>query len=534
MYALDEEDFMKTKTARQNKVLFAVLFAALAFDLAGRISGHGTMMSSSDLASTAEEECTTLIYNGLKQGGKNAGCVLNYDSVRSEARIRRATKTEQSFDLDERPLPTPVRPTLADCSKIEVKNGKNVDRKATDEAKNKCSADNRRLEQEYSEALIDVQQANRSRTEEIFVIEITSSSTKGEEGEVITVRDSVSAPRGSNAKDLARIVREKSEAQYKKVIAKQKEAEKAQKEKEKLEADIAKCIKDSDGKALSTSARMQCKADRIDSLEGKELAGEFGSLRSMLRQTLESGNAEDREAALAISESLAGNSSLTSSQRRTAHILHRSGFYSNQILSISEQLAKTPENSPSRMFHMQRLAGLQQRMAYEFNGLQQQETMRAMGTGKSDALDEVTFWQGSLMTSLSTAMTSPQSLMDSRGYFGRDRLSMDLDQYRRTQRGIPGDPLVNTQGQFDGLMTNGQRYVQNAINQIGASQAPNQMGLPRFTPGVGNGLPLPGGQVQPGIQQPTNLPAQQPFGTQNNGANPPFLNQQRPATRTSY
>lgn len=525
---------MKATTAQKNKVLFAVLFAALAFDLAGRISGHGSMVSSSDFASTAEEDCTNLIYDGLKNGGKEAGCVLNYDNVRSEARVRRVTQTQRSYDLSDQRLPTPVRPVYTDCTKIEIKTGKAIDTKATDKAKAECRAENVRKEKKYTEDVRDAEQPNRGKSEEVFEIEITSTSTTAENPADSRVRDSFTASRNSNARDIAKLIREKADGQYKKVAAKQKEADKKEKEKTKLAEDVANCLKEEDGKARSTSSRMKCKEERLEGLEGKEAAAEFNSLRSMLRQTLESGNAEDRETAMAISESLAGNSSLTRSQRQTAQVLNRSGYYNNQILAISEQLAKAPANSQARMFHLQRLQRIQQQMAYEFNTLQQQAAAESMRTGQGDALDEVGFWQGSLMTSLSTAMSNPQSLMDSNGYYGRQRLNVDLDINGRTLRGIPGDPLVNTQSQFDALNSansSGQRYVQQAINQIGANGVQNNM--PRFTPGVQNNgtQQLPGTPVGPGFQ-PQNLPGQLPPGVQNNGL--PVNTQQRSGGRTAY
>jgi hypothetical protein len=125
---------MKNAETKTNRIYFAVLFAALAFDLAGRM--HTTQpLSSNDLASTTgdtakqtDTECAKRLVDGKVNMGSEASCTLEYkmskiESIGTVKKVNRVIKDDKiswsSSTPSEPTKPAPIE--TKDCSKIDAK-----------------------------------------------------------------------------------------------------------------------------------------------------------------------------------------------------------------------------------------------------------------------------------------------------------------------------------------------------------------------------------------------------------------------------
>ncbi|MGE0761688.1 MAG: hypothetical protein AB7N80_00275 [Bdellovibrionales bacterium] len=490
---------MKTTTVKPNKMLFAILFAALAFDLAGRVQ-KSDLVNMSDLASTAnEEECAKLIKKGI-EATQEGGCTLNFKAATSEARVRKVKKAKESKEsLDwSAPKAAPYTEAAVEAVKLEVCSDKKKFK--TKDAAKKCEDSNKKLQNEYDTKVAARAERIRAKNaaaapveEDVFEIDVETMASDCEEcreKETVTLAKTESPT--SIAKKILSIAEKQNGGMAKRkeaALARQKKEEVDKIAAEKLQKDIENCIRGPDGKALSASDQLTCDAEKLNVADRDEAGKRFAKVQSSLKQMLQSGNEEDRKKALQISEEIARNRSLPRDVRETAQVMRVAGKYQSQILSISEALAKTPANSPVRAFHLQRLAGLNNQMQMEFGSAMNMYGQAAMFGRGGGAFDELNDWYGTLTNSMVMAISHPQSLLDQNGLFGRSQIGLDINMQNRWLRGISGDPLVSSQADFNGLLngtSSGNLYVDQALRQ--QQQIVN--GLQQN--GIPNGQQIPG------------------------------------------
>lgn len=526
---------MKNSKLNSNKMLFMLLFAALSLDLAGRIQKTNGSMNSSDLASQAETDCAGMIKGGIGAGNKEAGCTLNFKEATTEARVRKvpkgtgavagsATGSLDSWEtpkaqtaavpapvsMDE-PMDMPAKPNLDKCVPSKK------DKKATQTRKMAaCKKANADKQKSYDSEVVKVQAYNakiaHQRTKaapQAFVEEEFEIELNAEGIDCADCRDTVtfSAAKTTSPIQLAKMIRAKADEQIKRMakaksdlLAKAKLEEAERKKAEKLAKDQEACKVDGEGKALTGRARLECDTDKLSGLEGEEARARYANVESALEQMIKTGSEEDRRYALSKVNDIAKNSSLPREVRDTSYVMYKAGKYQSQIMTISEQLVKLPQGSMARYSLMSRLSNLGQQMQYDLGST----SLRSQRG--HDSLME---WSGTLQSSLSMAIYSPQSLT------GSGTLNMDINQYSRTLRGLPGDPLLSNQGGFNSLQLTGNTAVDFALRQ--------QYALTNGTNTAAGGQRIPGipgtvvsSQRSLGNQFGNNVLGAQPFtGVQN-------------------
>jgi hypothetical protein len=469
------------KPANTNRILMLVLFATLAFDLMGRGANDQQVFSvdlssvESGAADSAYSECGRKIHNGVASD-KEGHCELKFNqtgktTVITEARVVKGAKVQQAS--------RPTRPELKECKSL------------TGTAKIECDSDNARIERNYK-AEIDRYNSTNQRDAEDITIEITSS-VEGSDCIECRLSETVSSSTLSykNANDYAIQIRKVAEAQYKKVREKNTAAE-------KLAKDIENCVKDDDGKALKGAARLECRIGKMDDMEEtKAQRNAFRAIRSELRECIARCSEEEREEALGIAESLSQDNQIPTDLRGVARVMKVSGDFQSRVLSLTNDMALSGNDPQARMYGLQQLQQLQREMQMEISSA----GGTAMGR-QTEVAQELLFWRNNLGRSVQLAASRPQSLLDSSGYYGRERLDLDINQRNRTLRGIPGDPLVNTDSQFDSLLSSNERFINQQINAIQRSTQNQPFGANHYTPGGGQQQPqtLPGSGQQVGYQ----------------------------------
>lgn len=478
-----QEECMKIQSTRSNRILFLILFVVLGMDLAGRLDRPtASAFQSVDMASTkaSEEECAELIKSGIESDAKEAGCVLNYSGVRVEARVTKVTNKAKKLDWST-PTNIPEKPKDKDCADI-----KDAKEKAS------CVDDNRKAQEKYLQDLKRSQNAGKDKGDEKFQVDIVTVIDDCDE---CSANVSYTVARSESPLGISRTIRAKADEQYKAANDKKKKVKADANAAIALQKDIESCVKTSDGKAYKNSqAQLECQVSRLkDAEEENDQRKIFAEIKGKLRQKIERGNETERAEAIAMADELAANEALPKEIQNTAKTLGVAGRYQDQILKISQNLTVAPQNSQARNQLLQQLNSVQMQMNRELGGATQ--WVQRNGGASSDFGNELAYWTGSLSTSISLAQTRPQALLDSHGYFGREQLGMDINQYNRTLRGLPGDPLVSSASDFNGLVGSTNSYVQNQIRQMNNSvnQFQGQNGQ-RYTPGI----PAPGAQANNG------------------------------------
>lgn len=527
---------MLNSNAKPNRNLFLILFFALACDLGVRFANHAELMTA-DLASEADQACATAIHSGLTSQARTGGCRVEDDANKAsmEARVKRVTRPNLSLTEQPQAETSPaataakaervtITQAMRDAAAKTCKAGQTNCIRQRDTAK-KALADAETKNREADQIDARNQAAARSRpaasrqtTEEDYQVDIITTASDCSD---CRVTKSFVIPKNEvqNANQIVAKIRAEHSEQMKALKAqrdaaakKAKDDEARAKAEEKLAKDKAECRVGpggETGKDWKNVDRLQCEADRVSGQESREkMATAFNSgFRERLRRALESGTPEERERAREIAQEFARDGEMPRSVRDTAKAMDLSAGYHKRITDVTEQMAKLPANSPARSHLMARLNQIQREMQVNLGAHADIAIRTAQMTGSHDAINEYVHWAGLLTGSIDIAI-NPHGAIGQYGGLGRQQIGQDFDIYRRTLRGQPGDPLVQSQQQFNQLLTGSQLYVQNAINQI------NQNG-PRaqLTPGQGPFAPQnnqvnpsqpfnPNQRFQPGQQQP--------------------------------
>lgn len=514
----------RTKT-NSNRILFALLFLALACDLGSRFAGTPVMMA--DMASQTAS-CATQIENGLITGNEATcdGMEDSQNGVTTSATVRRVSRPKlQSLDRKLELAEIPAIPNEEIIKKVDLAPLKDAEKKAcvgegeactqaksavtkAEEQNRKASEQAERLAQAKTkrEAAIQarkeaVERNSKENSEIVYEIDVSTTATNASDCPQCVARMNqptvIPATSVKDASNLVTAIQKARLDQVAEINQKKKESKDKKlaldERKKRVENCTHKMEGDKDVKRTAVE-QLRCQMDKGETLDDdKQLAHFESKVRPELRRLLEFGSDEERREAREFASEFAKSGNLRAI-RETTNAMIVGSTYNEEMLKIATEMNKLPPNDPRRQAFKTQLDGLKARIDYDMN-MAANGALSRSGMAAREAQSEYGYWAGSLKAAADQVANYPSQFLDRHGYAGRQRLNLDLNMDLRQRRGLPGDPLVTSTQDFQGLINSTNRYVRDAMNQMNQQisqitqnpvTAPVGTAPPQFTPGVGN------------------------------------------------
>lgn len=284
-----------------------------------------------------------------------------------------------------------------------------------------------------------------------------------------------------------------------------------QKAEQKLEAEIKACVKSDDGskggKVNSLAEKMECHKDQLIGLTGKEAESYYNkNMKTPLESLVFRGNAEDREEAQAILESM-NKGYVPSIVKNSVSALTKSVSYQNKIAELATQVqlaSQGPQDENSKraksVAQMQ-IQGLKSQMLSDFRAETANNSSFGLGRlGVYGSTSDVSRYQQLLDNNMKLAFLTPDKFFELQSSGAQTGASQyEIDPTGRLQRGGANMPIAG---------------LPNVNNPQQAPYGPRQMGPQGYGPqSMGQRQVMP----QQYGQRPMMGPQQSPMMYNNNG-----------------